>query len=83
MVRDSAGEDTTKNNNKTSINDHPTSSSNGDWEEDHCESTRSDAESIEESSQEQPQLRRSTRERWPSTRYNIDEYVTLTDEKEP
>jgi len=28
-------------------------------------------------------LRRSTRERRPFTRYNLDEYVTLTDEREP
>lgn len=31
----------------------------------------------------QVQLRRSNRKRQPSTRYNSDEYVTLTDEGEP
>ena len=31
----------------------------------------------------EPQLRRSTRERQPSTRYSASEYVMLTDGEEP
>ena len=40
-------------------------------------------EYVEERSQEKHQLRQSIRERQPSTQYNLDEYVTLTDEVEP
>jgi hypothetical protein len=32
---------------------------------------------------EEPQVRRSTRERHPSTRYSTSEYVLITDEGEP
>lgn len=31
----------------------------------------------------QVQLKKSNKQRQPSTRYNFDEYVTLTDEGEP
>jgi hypothetical protein len=32
---------------------------------------------------EEPQVRRSTRERRPLTRYSTSEYVLITDEREP
>jgi len=83
MVHDNAGEGTTDNNNETIINKDPASSSNIDQEEGHYESTIPDAKSAEDWYQEEPWLRRSTRERWPSNRYTPDEYVTLTNEGDP
>ena len=50
MVHDNAEEDTTENNNETSINDSFASSSNDDREEGHYESTRSNAEFSKERS---------------------------------
>jgi len=82
-VNDNAGENTTENNDQTRTNNNPTSSSNDDREEGQDESILSDSESAEDISREEPQLRRSTRERRPSTRYNPDKYVTLIDEGEP
>ena len=83
MVHDNAGDDTNENNNETSSNDNPTLSSDDDLEKGQDEYARSDAESNEERSQEVPQLRRSTRERILSIKYNLNEYITLTDEGEP
>jgi len=82
-VHDSAGENTTENNDQTRTNDIPTSYSNDDQEEGQDELIISDSESAKDRPQEVPQLRRSTRERRPSTRYDPDEYVTLIDEGEP
>jgi hypothetical protein len=48
-----------------------------------------DIEGVEQGEQpippemEEPQVRRSTRERHPSTRYSTSEYVLITDEGEP
>ena len=57
MVDDNAGEDTAENNNETSTNDNPAPSLNTDQEEGHSKSMRSDVESNEERSPEEPQLR--------------------------
>jgi len=72
MIHDNADEGTTENNNETSTNDDPTSASNDDQEEGHYELATSNAESAEERSQEEHQLRRPTKARRPSTRYKLN-----------
>jgi len=80
MVRDGVRRTQSEIINQTSTNDNPTSSSNDDREEGQDKSIRANAKFAGERSKE---MRQSTRERGPSTKYNPNEYVNLTDEGEP
>jgi len=75
MAHSNSVEDAINENVEDDTNEDHVSSSNRDQREDPNES-----DSVES---EEPQLRRSTRERRPSTRYGPDEYITLTDEGAP
>ena len=73
MVHGNLVEDAVDENVENDTNEDHVSSSNSDQREDPNES-----DSVESEVPEEPQLRRSTRERRPSTRYGLDEYITLT-----
>jgi len=78
MVHDNLVEDAVDENVKDDTNEDHVSSFNSDQREDSNESNSAESEVPEE-----PQLRRSTRERRPSTRYGLDKYITLTYEGKP
>ena len=72
VSHDNAGDDITKNNNEASLNDDLVFSPNDDQEGGHYNSSKFDTKSAEERSYEEYQLRRSARERRPSTRFDPD-----------
>jgi len=80
MIPGNLGDDSIEENIKVGTNEDHVSSSNNDESEDLDESN---LDSTQSEVQEETQLRRTTRERRPSTGYSQDEFITLTDEGEP